>query len=92
MTPRFSWVDKQTYSIFNNIYAPQYHRTDYFLSWTASDNTWKLIAYLKNAEGDDSYTSATIGSAASGGFATPNSLYAGYNPPRQYGLEVLVRY
>ena len=94
-TPRYSWVDKQEFNIFNNIHTPNYGRTDYTLSWTSTDSVWKIIAYMKNATGDENYNAIGIGTRQAGGlgFTAPlNSITASNNPPRQYGVELLFKY
>lgn len=62
---RFSWVDEQTYNIFNNIYADDYHRTDLTLTFTHPENRYKVILFAKNLEDDDNYSSLGLGGAVS---------------------------
>ncbi len=84
---QYGWVDKQTYSIFNTTWAPSYHRLDFFLTYRDPEEKWTVIAYMKNADDEENYSSIGMTSLADG------RVQSGYpNIPRTFGVEVLLRY
>ncbi len=94
--PRWSWVDKQTYDVFNNLYAPSYTRTDVTLTWTHVENRWKVIFYGKNLSDEINFSSYGLGdqpSTCTGTCSDFRQTFGGTpNPPRTFGVEVLFRY
>jgi iron complex outermembrane receptor protein len=85
----YVWRDTQYSSILggNEWVVPSYGKTDFRAIWTDTDNSYSVIAYLRNAgdtEGFDGVTAAT----GSSGITQSYSL----TPPRQYGLELQYRF
>jgi iron complex outermembrane receptor protein len=93
VTSRFSWVDDQLYSIFDDErrWGDDYHRTDLFFSWSNSDipvlRDVTIIGFVKNLEDDENVNHVQITDAAD-----LARRYVNPNLPRTYGVEFHLEY
>jgi iron complex outermembrane receptor protein len=93
-----SWIYKaHTYgSIFNHGYylAPSYSTTDARFTWTEINDRYSVIAYCHNLFNKIAYDGITAGRVATNVFNTEYTVSQtpGLIPPRQYGVEMQVRF
>ncbi|MBS0410276.1 MAG: TonB-dependent receptor [Proteobacteria bacterium] len=89
------WKDRTYDSIFNRPWylAPAYSQVDMRASFTAKDNRYTVIAFVKNltnVNGYDNVSATLLGAPAAGLPAYNQSI--GLIPPRTYGLELQYRF
>ena len=89
------WKDRTYDSIFNRPWylAPAYSQVDMRASFTAKDNRYTVIAFVKNltnVNGYDNVGASLLGAPAAGLPAYNQSI--GLIPPRTYGLELQYRF
>jgi iron complex outermembrane receptor protein len=92
LTGRFSWVDKQLYSIFDDDrrWGDAYHRTDLLATWTTEIPALQditIVGYAKNLEDDDNVNHVLISDNAD-----LARRYVWPNLPRTWGIEIHLAY
>ena len=85
----YVWRDEQYSSILggDEWLVPDYAKTDFRAIWSDTDNTYSVIAYLRNA-GDTEGYDGVVAATGSSGITQSYSL----TPPRQFGLELQYRF
>jgi iron complex outermembrane receptor protein len=103
LSATYSWRDKTYTALFNRSYylAPAYDQLDLRATWTAANNRYSIVAFVRNALDEMGYDGSTSTrqsleftqnfidpSATIGNLVTTRFL----NPPRTYGLELQYRF
>lgn len=91
LSGNFSWQDKVYHGVFNRDYTetPSYEQVDLISVWTSSQETYRVIGYIKNLFDEQGFdgSSGILRVQPTGVSQTFN-----LTPPRTYGVQLQLRF
>lgn len=95
LSASYTWRDQTYHSVFNRSYTqtPAFDMVDLRAIWTAADESYRVIGYVKNVFDEVGYDHAE-GQSYGPGFSLPGAVSQTYGimPPRTFGLQVQLRF
>ncbi len=96
LSASYTWRDETYHSVFNRSYTqtPAFDMVDLRAIWTAADQSYRVIGFVKNVFDEVGYDNAE-GDQYDPTFAPPGLAVAqtyGIMPPRTFGLQVQLRF